>query len=81
MIIFTRAFWAFAGERAIKTAAQTLIALIGTELVGITAIDWLGNLGVVATATVLSILTAVVTIDSTDIKSTYVPKHAKKEED
>ena len=45
--------------RAVKTAAQTLIALIGTDMVSIVSLDWPQMLGVVATATVLSLLTSV----------------------
>ena len=45
--------------RAVKTAAQTLIALIGTDIVSIVSLDWPQMLGVVATATVLSLLTSV----------------------
>jgi hypothetical protein len=48
-----------AGVRAVKTAAQTLIALIGTDMVSIVSLDWPQMLGVVATATVLSLLTSV----------------------
>lgn len=48
-----------AGVRAVKTAAQTLVALIGTDMVSIVSLDWPQMLGVVATATVLSLLTSV----------------------
>jgi hypothetical protein len=52
-------FWLASGERAIKTLAQTLVALIGTNAVGVMDLDWAQILGVAATATVLSILTSV----------------------
>lgn len=52
-------------ERALKTFAQSLIALIGTESIGITELDWAGILSVAATATVLSVLTSVVNADFT----------------
>lgn len=45
--------------RAVKTAAQTAIALIGTGAVAITALDWGQILAVTATAAVLSVLTSV----------------------
>lgn len=45
--------------RAIKTAAQTLAALIGTGQVGILSLDWSQMLSVTATAAVLSLLTSV----------------------
>lgn len=60
MKIFTKEFWTYAGERAIKTFAQTVIATIGTTAVGITQLDWLGIASVAATAGVLSILTSIV---------------------
>ena len=52
-------FWKAAGERAIKTLAQTLVALIGTSAVSIIDLDWAQMLGVSFTATVLSILSSV----------------------
>lgn len=52
-------FWLASGERAVKTLAQTLVALIGTNAVGVMDLDWAQILGVAATATVLSILTSV----------------------
>lgn len=55
----TKAFWAGAAERAIKTAAQTLIAVIGTGTLGILDVDWLTALSVAGLATVLSVLTSV----------------------
>lgn len=59
MIYTELAFWKASAERAIKTAAQTAVALIGTDQVGILNLDW-GEIGaVVATATVLSVLTSV----------------------
>lgn len=64
MKIFTKAFWSYAGDRAIKTFAQTVIATIGTTAVGITQLDWLGIASVAATATVMSILTSIVATSS-----------------
>lgn len=60
MKIFTKAFWSYAGERAIKTFAQTVLATVGTTAVGITDLDWVGIVSVAATATVMSILTSIV---------------------
>ena len=56
----TREFWASTAERAVRTAAQTAIALIGTDQVGLLNLDWAQIGSVVATATVLSILTSIV---------------------
>ena len=48
-----------AGIRAVKTFAQTAVALIGTELVGFTDLDWLHIVSVAGVAAVLSLLTSV----------------------
>ena len=48
-----------AGIRAVKTFAQTLISLVGTELVGFTDLDWVRMLSVAGVAAVLSLLTSV----------------------
>ena len=51
--------WAVSAlTRAVKTGAQTLVALIGTGAVGITELNWLSLLSVTATAVVLSLLTS-----------------------
>lgn len=64
-MIGTKAWALGALERALKTFAQVLIALIGTESVGITELDWPGLLSVAATATLLSVLTSIVNADFT----------------
>ena len=56
--MFDKRFWIAAAERAVKTFAQTLIALIGTGAVGIMSLDWAQMLSVAATATLLSVLTS-----------------------
>lgn len=45
--------------RAIKTAAQTAVALIGTNAIGITGVDWLAVASAAALAAVVSLLTSV----------------------
>lgn len=58
MSIFSRGFALAAGERAIKTFAQTLVALFaaGTTILNI---DWMQALAVAGTAALLSVLTSV----------------------
>lgn len=55
----TLAFWRATVERAVKTFAQALLALIGTGAVGVTALNWPQLLSVSATAALLSVLTSV----------------------
>lgn len=59
-IYTTRRFWAGAAERAVKTFAQSLLALIavGTPIFGQ---DWAQFLGISATATLISVLTSIAT--------------------
>ena len=45
-----------AGVRAIKTVAETALALIGADMVNIVSMDWLNIAGVCATAGVVSLL-------------------------
>ena len=54
-----KAWWRAAGIRAIKTAAQTGVALIGTGAVGFTDLDWARIASVAGVAAVLSLLTSV----------------------
>lgn len=49
-------------ERALKTAAQTFLALVGTNLSGITDVDWKAVASAVALATVLSVVTSLASI-------------------
>lgn len=51
-----------AGIRALRTVAQTALAMLTVEGVrSITDVDWLGILGVSALAGIVSLLTSVVT--------------------
>lgn len=59
--IMTAEFWAAAAVRAVRTACQTAVAIIGTNAVGVTDVDWLGVASGAALAAVVSVLTAVAT--------------------
>jgi hypothetical protein len=62
--MFTRTFWEYAGERAIKTFAQTAIAALGAGSVGLFLIDWATMFSVAGGAALLSLLTSLVTLKS-----------------
>jgi len=60
-------YWAFAGERAVKTVAQVAMATIGVTAAGIIEVDWLQVLSVSALAGLMSLLTSVLTYDKADL--------------
>ena len=62
----TKQWWRAAGIRAIKTAAQTAVALIGTGAVGFTDLDWVRIASVAGVAAVLSLLTSVAGLPELD---------------
>jgi hypothetical protein len=62
--IFTRSFWAYAGERAIKTSAQTALAVIGVNSLDLLSADWTGIVSAAIGGAVLSVLTSVATSDA-----------------
>lgn len=61
--MFTRVFWVGAAERALKTVAQSIAAVLGVGAVGILSVDWVQTLSVAATAGLLSILTSIADAD------------------
>lgn len=64
--MFTQKFWSYAGERAIKTVAQSALAFLGTGTVGLFTIDWYSLISVSLGAGLLSILTSIVTKTQVD---------------
>lgn len=48
-----------AGIRAVKTVAETALAIIGTNTMGITEVDWVGVLSACALSGVIALLTCV----------------------
>ncbi|MFV0529301.1 MAG: holin [Lachnospiraceae bacterium] len=53
----SKTWWLAAGTRAIKTVAQTAVAMIGTAVI-ISAVDWKVVVSASALAGVLSLLTS-----------------------
>jgi hypothetical protein len=56
-------FWAYAGERSIKTVAQTALATMSVGAVGIFDVDWVNVASVAALSGVMSLLTSVLQYD------------------
>lgn len=56
-----RDFSAAATIRAIKTAAQTAVALIGTNAIGMSDVNWTGIVSGAVLAAIVSVLTSVAT--------------------
>ena len=48
-----------AGVRTVKTMAETALAIIGTNTVGITDVDWVGVISACALSGVITVLTCV----------------------
>ena len=47
------------GVRAVKTMAETALAIIGTNTIGITEVDWVGVLSACALSGVITVLTCI----------------------
>ncbi|MEE1026882.1 MAG: holin [Acutalibacteraceae bacterium] len=47
------------GIRTVKTMAETALAIIGTNAIGITDVDWLGVLSACALSGVITVLTCI----------------------
>jgi hypothetical protein len=65
MIFTDKNFWAYAAERAIKTAAQTAVAVLGAGMVSLLTIDFASLVAVAGGAALLSVLTSVAGYKST----------------
>ena len=64
-MIWTKAFWKGAGERAVKTFFQTFVALIGTSAVILQDVDWLFIGSGSILAAILSLATSIGNADFT----------------
>lgn len=67
--MFTIKFWKDAGERAIRTAAQSLLALWATDVSGVLQVDWVQAVSVASLAALTSILMSIVATNVGDNES------------
>lgn len=58
-MMFGKRFWQATAERAVKTVAQTAVALLGTGAIGLLDVDWVQVVSVSALAGVVSVLTSI----------------------
>ena len=58
--MFSLIFWKSTAERAIRTAAQTLLGFFVVGQTGVLDVDWVQSLSVTAVAVIVSVLTSVV---------------------
>ena len=56
--MFTRDFWMAVLVRAIRTFAEGMLGALGTAVVGVTEMDWIGAASVGASAAIISVLIA-----------------------
>nr|DAX73751.1 MAG TPA: holin [Caudoviricetes sp.] len=62
-MLWTREFWAAVAERAIKTVAQAIVAVVGVAGTGMLSVDWVQTLSVAAAAGLASVLTSIADAD------------------
>lgn len=58
-VLATKLFWKDAAERAIKTFAQALVALLGAGAVDVLQVNWGDRLSVSVGAALISVLTSI----------------------
>ena len=60
MKFFSKEFWDYSLERALKTVAQAALAFLGSGSIGLFSIDWVSLASVSLGAGLLSVLTSVI---------------------
>jgi hypothetical protein len=58
VIVFSRYFWRATAERAVKSFAQSLLALLSAQQIGLLDVDWVATLSTAGMVTLLSVLTS-----------------------
>lgn len=62
-MLWTHEFWVGAAERAAKTVAQAIVAVVGVAGTGLLSVDWVQTLSVAAAAGLASVLTSIADAD------------------
>jgi hypothetical protein len=75
-MLFTLAFLKGAGERAIKTAAQTLAGYFVIGTTGVLEFEWVAALSVTAAAAVASLLTSIGNADFVSVPPVATVEYA-----
>lgn len=79
MKIFTRSFWSYAGERAIKTVAQTAIAALTVGgIAGVLDVAWVPLASGVALAGIVSVLTSILAYDGLTDSERFADEQAAR---
>lgn len=73
-MIWTKKFWLGAAERAIKTIAQSLVAVLGVAGTGLLTVDWVAALSVAGAAGLASLLTSIGSAEH--VAGAAQPEHA-----
>ncbi|KAB8162914.1 holin [Streptomyces sp. 3MP-14] len=73
----TWTFWRATLERAVRTAAQTLVAVLGAGAVDLLSVDWPAALATAGGAALLAVLTAVATPGGPGATETPTPAPAR----
>lgn len=68
--MWTVEFWRATAERAVKTAAQVLLAYFGAQLVSAFDVDWYRALGIALGAAFLSVLMSLASSQVGPVKGT-----------
>ncbi len=72
--MWTSIFWRDAAERAVRTAAQAALGVLGVDGLGLLDVEWTGTASVAGLAALVSVLTSVVASNRGDDQSaSFVP--------
>ncbi|WP_062215716.1 holin [Streptomyces sp. NBRC 109706] len=72
----TWTFWRATLERAVRTFAQALVAVLGADAVDVLSVDWPAALATAAGAALLAVLTAVATPGGPGATETPTPSRS-----